>query len=66
MAAHKVSKHNFTQFSIWFNSGKLREVIAQCFIVYESGFLEDLQKVAYFSRQPLSFMGTLPTLCVYL
>lgn len=45
MVWHIVSKYSFTKWAIWLDPGKVEEIIAQCFIIYEPGFLEDLQKL---------------------
>ena len=42
---------------------KVGDLIKQCFTIYEYGVLEDLQRVAWFSGELISFMGTLATQC---
>ena len=36
----KVSKNSFTKLAKWLGPGEVGDIIAQCFIVYESGVLE--------------------------
>ena len=43
---------------------KVGDLIKQCFIIYESGVLEDLQRAAWFNGELISFMGTLAAQCL--